>query len=98
MDTGSRSELLAANLSVEEIRAYTGADTISYLHIDKLIAATGAVNAGFCDACLTGNYPIEIPVNLAKNVLEDGTVRDDKNSIANSMLADTEATSGTLFS
>jgi len=30
------------------------------------------VGAGFCDACLTGTYPIEIPANLTKAVLEGG--------------------------
>ena len=70
MDTGTRGELLAANLTVDEIRDYVDVDSISYLHIDKLIEATGAHNAGFCDACLTGEYPIEVPVNLRKAVLE----------------------------
>jgi len=70
MDTGSRSELLAANMSVEEIRAYLNVDTIAYLSLDRLVAATGAVNAGFCDACLTGVYPVEVPVSLSKGVLE----------------------------
>ena len=70
MDTGTRGELLAANLTVDEIRDYVDVDSISYLHIDRLIEATGAHNAGFCDACLTGDYPIEVPVNLRKAVLE----------------------------
>lgn len=98
MDTGVQSELLAANLSVEEIRAYTGADTLAYLHLDTLIESTGAVTAGFCHACLSGEYPVDIPVNLTKNVLEVGSVRDDKNSIGNSMTADASAgTGGSLF-
>ena len=70
MDTGTRGELLAANLTVDEIREYTGADTLSYLQLDRLVDATGAVNAGFCAACLTGHYPVDIPVDLAKNMLE----------------------------
>ncbi len=70
MDTGSRSELLAANLTVEEIKDYLGVDSLSYLSLDRLIEATGAVNAGFCTACLTGEYPIAIPESLSKNVLE----------------------------
>ncbi len=98
MDTSVRSELLAANLTVDEIRAYTGADTLSFLQNDKLIEATGAVNAGFCDACLSGNYPIAIPVNLTKNVLEAGSMQDDKNSIGNSMTVEASAgSSGSLF-
>jgi len=71
MDTGSRGELLAANLDVEEIREYLNVDTLTYLSIDRLIIATGAVGAGFCDACLTGNYPVDVPVELTKGVLED---------------------------
>ena len=70
MDTGTRGELLAANMDVEEIRRYLNVDTLSYLNLDRLITATGAVNAGFCTACLTGDYPIEIPVELSKGVLE----------------------------
>ncbi len=70
MDTGSRSELLAANLSVEEIRAYLGVDSIAYLDLDRLVEATGAVGAGFCSACLTGDYPVEVPVSLHRDVLE----------------------------
>ena len=72
MDTGARGELLAANLTVDEIREYLEVDSLSYLTLDNLLAATGAVGAGFCDACLTGVYPIEIPVNLSKAVLEEG--------------------------
>lgn len=75
MDTGTRGELLAANLTVDEIREYLNVDSLSYLALDGLKTATGANNAGFCDACLTGNYPIEIPVDLTKAVLEtDGTM------------------------
>jgi amidophosphoribosyltransferase len=57
LDTGSKSELIAANLTVPEIEEYLGADSLAYLNLDSLKKATGAVNAGFCDACLTGNYP-----------------------------------------
>nr|WP_229022914.1 amidophosphoribosyltransferase [Actinomarinicola tropica] len=73
MDTGTRGELLAANLSVEEIRDFLGADTLAYLSLDRLVSAidqAGTGQAGFCDACLTGSYPVEIPVSLGKGVLE----------------------------
>jgi len=73
MDTGARSELLAAHMSVDEIREYLNVDSLSYLTLDRLVTATGAVGAGFCDACLTGNYPIPVPVNLGKTVLEAPT-------------------------
>ena len=70
MDTGARSELLAANMGVEEIREYLNVDSLAYLTLDRLLTATGAVGAGFCDACLTGHYPVSVPVSLTKDVLE----------------------------
>lgn len=85
MDTGTRSELLAANLTVDEIREYIGCDSITYLDIDALTDSIGTTNAGFCDACLTGNYPIDIPVNLSKNVLEAGEERVEESGLAKSL-------------
>ena len=70
LDTGTRSELIAANLDVADIRNFVGADSLAYLDIKALKAAIGAPGAGFCDACLTGDYPVDIPVDLAKGVLE----------------------------
>ena len=70
MDTGSRGELLAANLDLEEIRTYLNVDSLAYLSLDRLVEATGAVGAGFCSACLTGNYPVDVPVTLHTSVLE----------------------------
>ncbi len=70
MDTGSRAELLAANLTVDEIREYLDVDSLAYLTLDRLLASTGAVGAGFCEACLTGEYPVEVPASLSKRMLE----------------------------
>ena len=61
LDTGRRSELLAADLSVGEIRDLIGVDSLAYLDLDRLIAATGASPGSFCTACLSGQYPIPIP-------------------------------------
>jgi amidophosphoribosyltransferase len=71
MDTGDRSELIAANLTVDEIRDYLGVDSLAYLTVDRLLEATGAVGAGFCTACLTEEYPVPVPVSLRKGVLEN---------------------------
>jgi amidophosphoribosyltransferase len=62
LDTGTRAQLIAANLEVGEICEYVGADSLAYLGLDALKEATGAAGAGFCDACLTGDYPV--PVRL----------------------------------
>jgi len=70
MDTGTRAELLAANLSVGEIKDFLGVDSLAYLELDGLIAAIDAPGAGFCTACLTGEYPVVIPPTLHKGMLE----------------------------
>ncbi len=70
IDTGVREELLAATHTVEEIREFLNVDTLAYLSLDRLVEATGAEGAGFCDACFTGDYPVEVPVALGKHVLE----------------------------
>jgi amidophosphoribosyltransferase len=70
MDTGDPDELLAASLDVEGIRAFVGADSLAYLSLDGLMEANGVEGAPFCDACLTGDYPVEVPVTLHKAVLE----------------------------
>jgi amidophosphoribosyltransferase len=72
MDTGSRSELLAANMDVEEIRTYLGVDTLSYLTLDALVDAVGAPGAGFCTACLTGEYPVAITVESSSSQAAEG--------------------------
>jgi amidophosphoribosyltransferase len=74
IDTGARSELLAANLSLSEIQDYLNVDSIAYLSIDNLVAAIDTPGAGFCSACLTGDYPTEVPVVLSKSVLEAAPV------------------------
>jgi amidophosphoribosyltransferase len=72
MDTGQRGELLAANLDLGEIQDYLNVDSLAYLTLDRLLRATGAEKGGFCAACLTGEYPVEVPVALTKAVLESG--------------------------
>jgi amidophosphoribosyltransferase len=72
LDTGTRAELIAANLKVSEIQEYLGADSLAYLTLESLKKATGAPGAGFCDACLTGEYPHDVPVVL-RRVAEVGS-------------------------
>ena len=76
IDTGAQGELLAANLNLEEIRDYLDVDSLAYITLDRLISSTGAPGAGFCDACFTGEYPVEVPVDLRKGVLESADLPD----------------------
>jgi amidophosphoribosyltransferase len=61
IDTPTREELMASSHSVEEIRHFITADSLAYLSWDGLYSFLGDGHEGFCDACFTGNYPIEIP-------------------------------------
>lgn len=70
IDTGTRSELLAANLDLEEMRKYLGVDSLGFLSLANLKSAIAAPRAGLCDACLTGDYPVKVPIDLNKAVLE----------------------------
>lgn len=91
MDTGTRAELLAADMEVSEIRDYLGVDTLSYLGLEALVEAVGAPGAGFCTACLTGEYPVAIPAEAGKGVLEGGaTSRPEPQSLFQGSMFDLE--------
>jgi len=60
-DIKSRDDLIACRLSQEEIRAHIGADSLGFLSLSGLHSIAAESGASFCDACFTGQYPIEIP-------------------------------------
>jgi amidophosphoribosyltransferase len=57
VDMATYKELIAANLTVEQIRARVGADSLGYLSVDRLVESTGRQRSDFCLGCLTGAYP-----------------------------------------
>ena len=63
VDTPSKSELIAATHSLDEIRRYVEADTVSYLSLEGLRAAVGAQQKDYCTSCYTGVYPVAFPKN-----------------------------------
>lgn len=64
-DIPSREELIANNHTIEEIGRIINADSLDYLSIENLHKIAPYSNLKFCDACFTGNYPID--VSDAKN-------------------------------
>src|SRR5215467_5714710 len=61
VDTPSKKQLIAANNTVEQIRQYIGADSLSYLSLDGLKKACGeGVKTTYCTACYTGKYPTNL--------------------------------------
>jgi amidophosphoribosyltransferase len=71
IDMPTRQELIAADLTVDQIRSYVSADSLGYLSLDGMVAAAGDGKETFCRACFDGEYPIEIPEGAGKYVLED---------------------------
>jgi len=65
LDTADRSKLIAATMSVDEIRDHLGADSLAYLDLDRMLTAISPEPGGFCTACMTGDYPTPIPAALA---------------------------------
>ena len=61
IDFASRAELIANGLSVNEIAASLGADSLGFISQDGMMAATEQPTRNMCTACFTGNYPIELP-------------------------------------
>ncbi|MEJ7649324.1 MAG: amidophosphoribosyltransferase [Nakamurella sp.] len=70
IDFASRAELIAAAADVEEVRRSVGADSLAYVSLDALITATEQPAKRLCTACFTGEYPIPIPSEIGKHVLE----------------------------
>lgn len=60
VDTPKKSELIAANKTIEEIREFVGADTLSYLSEAGMFKAIKSNNESFCAACFTDKYPTEL--------------------------------------
>ncbi len=57
IDTPTRSELIAASHSVDEVARYITADSVAYLTPEGLLNSV-ADTGGFCTACFTGAYPV----------------------------------------
>ncbi|MBU6449165.1 MAG: amidophosphoribosyltransferase [Rhodospirillales bacterium] len=73
IDTPERAKLLAARNSVEEMAKLIGVDSLAFISIDGLYKALGkegrdAAEPAFCDACFTGDYPIQLTDNAEARV------------------------------
>jgi amidophosphoribosyltransferase len=72
IDFATRAELLANGLGVDEVRASIGADSLGYISLDGMVAATRQPRERLCTACFTGEYPVPLPAAdlLGKHALE----------------------------
>jgi amidophosphoribosyltransferase len=72
IDFATRAELIANGLDTEGIRRSIGADSLGYVSLAGLIAATEQPKTRLCRACFDGEYPIGLPAGnlIGKHVLE----------------------------
>jgi amidophosphoribosyltransferase len=71
IDFATREELIAGHSSVGEILATIGADSLGYVSLEGLIAATQQPGGSLCRACFDGNYPVPVAErDRGKDVLE----------------------------
>jgi amidophosphoribosyltransferase len=63
VDMASQDELIAANMSNEEMRQHIGADSLAFITISGMMAALHAED-GYCNACFTGDYPFHTQIPL----------------------------------
>ncbi len=78
IDFASRSELLAPGLDTADICRAIGADSLGYISLDGLVAATRQPADRLCRACFDGEYPVALPDDalLGKYLLEAPTTQD----------------------
>ena len=66
IDLADPDELIAAGKTVDEVREYIGATSLAYISLEGLQASTRRPESQFCRACLTRDYPTEIPRGARK--------------------------------
>jgi amidophosphoribosyltransferase len=73
IDFATKAELIAAGSTVEEICAYTGADSLGYLSLDGLLSPFPNP-LDYCNACFTGKYPMDVSRMQGKDALESSSM------------------------
>ena len=83
IDMPTRSELIAANKTVEETCEAIGADTLGYLSLEGLRSLGGTLKHASCDACFSDDYPV--PINDTQAIPQlslfrpvDGRIADEE--------------------
>jgi amidophosphoribosyltransferase len=70
IDFPDPKDLIANQLSHDEITRYLEADSLGYLDVAGMVRATDKPEADFCTACFTGQYPVSVNPELDKLVFE----------------------------
>ncbi|GKX32001.1 amidophosphoribosyltransferase [Vallitalea longa] len=60
IDTPERKNLIAGNMSIEEIRDIIGADSLGYISNEGLLSTCKNGKRDYCMACFNGKYPMDV--------------------------------------
>jgi amidophosphoribosyltransferase len=66
IDLADPAEMIASTKSVEEVRESIGATSLAYLSLEGLEESTRRPASQLCRACLTRDYPTDVPADAAK--------------------------------
>ncbi|MCX7681056.1 MAG: amidophosphoribosyltransferase [Anaerolineae bacterium] len=72
VDMATKEELIAARMSVEEIAAHLGVDSLGYLSLEGLVEIVGGGEERHCLACFSGKYPVPTVEGVGKAAFEPG--------------------------
>ena len=69
IDTDTQDQLIAARMTLEEITAHLGVDSLAYLSKEGMVEEAKTSSAQFCTACFDGAYPIEMEESVRSSKL-----------------------------
>jgi len=71
IDFSSKGELAAARHDLNWVKDFIGLDSLGYLSLEGMVAATGLKKPSFCLACFNGQYPVPVEAEMSKFSLEN---------------------------
>jgi amidophosphoribosyltransferase len=66
IDLADPEEMIASNKTIDEIREHIGATSLAYISLEGLEDSTRRPASQLCRACLTGDYPTDVPADAKK--------------------------------
>ena len=69
VDMGTYDELIAHHMTIDEMRDHIDCDTLHFLSLEGMMRAIGH-QSGYCNACFTGVYPIDLDLDLTMTGFE----------------------------
>jgi amidophosphoribosyltransferase len=72
VDFPTKEELVANNMTLEELRDFLEADSLGYLSLDGMLGCASLPKTHYCTACWSGNYKVPTFQQRGKLCMERG--------------------------